>query len=366
MFEPSYKHPLFNAKERENYRERWTDSSTGQETASRVLALIKQGAPEEFLRTPFYQRELPILENCDDLRGFCFDQIVQDFGGNGAGSNFAGVDFTYSEFRHCHFRNAVFFSSSLRFVRLYNCTFERCVFAFTSFLGAQVEKCRFTACDFPEACSFENVEVRNSVFDECFLGETTPFRDCCFDDLTSVQNMNMRSYRHNMTSTSKAALAGYYASFQSAYEASGADEKASRYFWEGRKAFTRHNSDCWGKVVGMVNELLTGYGVRPARPLIAMLLLYVIAAILWTSVMPPRESMLFTAGALLTFGARSECLDHLGYWARIAYVGLAFFGIAFSALFVTTLANLWFRQRVPSRTIEPRSLPSTHVSKHCE
>ena len=354
MFVAFYKHPLFNPEERAICRKRWTETPAGQETASRVLGLIREGAQEEFLNNPFYHNELPILENSYDLNGFRFYQVEQDFAGEGAGDNFKGIDFKHSQFSHCHFINAVFYSSSLEFVTLFNCTFERCIFGFTSFLGAKIERCKFIECDFVESCSFENVEILNSVFDKCFLGETTPFRECYFDDRTLVQNMKMRSYHSAGTFTPNVALAGYYASFQSAYEESGADELASNYFWKGRQAFTRHNSDMRGKVVGVVNELFTGYGVKPIRPIIAMLLIYAIATCLWTIAMPLEESILFTAGALFTFGAGSEHLKDFGCWARIVYAGLSFCGIVFSGLFVATLANLWFRQKIPKQTVKPR------------
>ena len=356
MFVPFYKHPLFNLEERENCRKRWTDPKTGQKAAShqRVLALINQGAREDFLSDAFNNHELPVLDDCYDLRGFSFWQIVQDFAREGMGDHFKGINFKHSEFCDCHFKNAVFYSSSLEFVSLYNCTFEGCFFGFTRFLGAKIEKSNFIACDFAEACSFENVQILNSEFRACFLGEGTPFRECYFDDLTSVQDMKMCSYHFDKVITSKAALAGYYASFQSAYEASGSDELTLEYFYKGRQAFTWHNSKGWEKVVGMAIGLLTGYGLRPARPIIAMLLLYAIATWGYAVFMPLKESITFTGGALFTFGAGSEQMKDFGCLARIIYVALSFSGIVLSALFVTTLANLCFRQKIPIRTLKPR------------
>ncbi len=84
-----------------------------------------------------------------------------------------------------------------------------------------------------------------------------------------------------------------------------------------------------------------------------MLLLYVAATALFAAAMPLKESIVFTAGALFTFGASSEHLNTFGYGGRLAYVALSFSGVSLVSLFVTSLANLWFRSKIPKQTIRP-------------
>lgn len=354
MFVLHYTHPLFEARERERLRDRWTDAKTGQKTASydKVLAGIRDGAGSDFLNIQFYDGQLPDLDNDRDLRGIQLSGVDKDFG---PGDTFKGLDFRYAEFWHCHLKNAVFYSCSLDFARFYNCTFENCAFAFTSFLAVRMEKCRFVDCDLPEACSLENVMAVNSTFDRCFFGPTTPFRDCYFDDLSAVTNLQLHSYHYgaNVT-TSLAALSGFFSSFQAAYEAAGVEELASKCFWEGRQAYTRHNTRGVAKVFSLLNELLSGYGTRPRRPLLAMVALYATGTAGYAQSMPLNESIVFTAGALFTFGAASEHLRGLGWIGRLYYVVLAFSGIALSALFVTSLAHRWFRPRIPAQTVQAR------------
>src|SRR5229473_1736103 len=353
MFVPYYMHPLFKLEDRERYQNRWRDPGTGEEnsTHQKVLEFIKQGGGKYFLDLAFSRRELPILEDDRDLKGINLSSIEQDFGGDR--DNFKGINFRYAEFWNCHFKNAAFYSCSLEFVEFFNCTFENCGFAFVGFLGAKMEKCVFRQCDFAEHCSFESTTVVNSMFDGCFFGRQTPFQECFFDDLTSIKDMKMHSYHLTQVDTSPAALAGYFSSFQAAYEASGADELASKYYWEGRKAYTRHNTRGWQKGLAFTVEVLTGYGVKPQRPLVVMLLLYVAATALFAAAMPLKESIVFTAGALFTFGASSEHLNTFGYGGRLAYVALSFSGVSLVSLFVTSLANLWFRSKIPKQTIRP-------------
>lgn len=352
MFDSYYKHPLYRLEDKKKYRERWFDPATNMENESykAILKMIEEGAGKHFLNIPFYRGELPVLEDDLDLKGFKFWKLETDF--SDGGDNFRGIDFSYGDFMHCHFKEAVFQSATMNFATLYSCTFEDCVFIPTTFLGSTFEKCRFINCDFPERCSFENVTFINSEFDGCFLGATTPFRECFFDDQTYVKNRKPHSIHFGeRLSTPAAALSGYFASFQAAYEAAGAEELAEIFRWEARKAFTRYNQIGWRRAVSLFNEAITGYGSRPLRPLIAMAFVYALSTLLFSLAMPLKESIVFTAGAFFTFGAASEHLKDFSYAGRLVYVGLSFCGIILSALFVTSLANLWFRSRVPAQTI---------------
>jgi uncharacterized protein YjbI with pentapeptide repeats len=183
MWVPKHKHPLFDGEKQERSQKRWKDSESGDDSehCTHVLSLIEQGAGKDFLNYDFYKNKLPILEDDFDLKGFKFWNFKKDFGGGY--DTFRGIDFSYCEAWHSEYKNAVFLSCSLDFARFYNCTFEKCAFAFTHSVAGRFEKCRFIDCDFAEPCTWENGTFMNSTFKGCFLGETTPFLECYFDEL---------------------------------------------------------------------------------------------------------------------------------------------------------------------------------------
>lgn len=352
MWIPHYIHPLFSEQKRDTYRKRWTDPETHRETKTfeRVTALIKEGAGEGFLNHDFFRGNLPGLDDDLDLKGLKIWEVELE---PERGDTFKGMSFDYSEVWHSKFKKVVFLSCRFNFARFYNCIFEDCSFVFTHFVGATFEKCQFIRCDFAEPCNWENGMFKNTQFDGCFLGERTPFSDCYFDDQTTVFNMAPQSFHFGeKVRMKKEALAGYYASFQAAYEASGADDMALDCYWRGRQAFSRHNLSRARKLRALANEWLTGYGLRPFRPLLALLALYFVATLVFWAEMPLKESMVFSAGGLFTFGAGSEHFKDLGYPGTIFYVSLAFFGITLTALFVTCVASLAFRAKIPAKTIK--------------
>ena len=77
--------------------------------------------------------------------------------------------------------------------------------------------------------------------DRCFLGKTTPFTDCYFSDLTKITDIQWHSFHFKNYPMAPNARAGLFASFQSAYAASGADELATEYYWKARKALTKYS-----------------------------------------------------------------------------------------------------------------------------
>lgn len=355
MYTNYYNHLLFKPKEREKFRERWNDiSGRENECHERVLDLMKEGGGKHFLNYDFFNGTLPTLEHDLDLRGLRLQSVVFDF--DGKMDNFKGIDFSHVEFYNCTFKKAVFFSCTANFPEFYNCTFEDCAFVFFNIFGAVFEKCTFVRADFAERCSWENSKFINVHFSKCFFGPTTPFADCYFDDLTKIESQAMVSYHYGeKVSTSKQALAGYYNSFQSAYENSGAEELALKAYWEGRKSYTRHNIDSkFEKCIQMTIELISGYGIKPFRSLLTIFILFVISTAGFSicGEIELKESIIFTSGALFTFGAGSEYLKEFGLLPRVIYVGLSFLGISLVALFVTSLSNLWFRSKVPSKTVK--------------
>ena len=353
MYVQPYKHPLNKSALRKRVRERWNDPKSGRESPyyELVLSLIKEGGGKHFLNYAFYRGELPILKDDLDLRGLKLWQIDQDF--REGGDNFKGISFAYGEWWHCKFKNCVFYSCDLDFLEAYGCTFEKCAFVFTHFVGAKFEKCTFIDCDFGEPCSWENGTFLNTKFERCFLGQTTPFNECLFDDRTAISNMLPHSpHFGEKVSTPKEALSGYYQSFLAAYEASGSEELASKYYWEARKAYTRYNLAGFKRVLSLFNEAITGYGSRPLRPLAALVLAFIFGVLVFSTKVKFEDSLLLTAGAIFTFGASTSLLEPLGVWWRLLYISLSFAGVTGTAMFITSLANLWFGSKVPTPTVK--------------
>jgi hypothetical protein len=111
------------------------------------------------------------------------------------------------------------------------------------------------------------------------------------------------------------------------------------------QAVTRHNSDTrLARGFGFSKEWLAGYGVRPFRVLAAMLGALLISATAFSIALGNADGLLLAAGALFTFGAKADLLDGLGLMYRVLYVFTAFAGISLTAMFITVLANVWFRE----------------------
>jgi hypothetical protein len=57
------------------------------------------------------------------------------------------------------------------------------------------------------------------------------------------------------------------------------------------------------------------------------------------------EGLLLSAGAFFTFGANTHYLQTLGSCLKLIYIVESFIGISLMAVFITVLANLWFREK---------------------
>lgn len=352
MYIQPYKHPFYNSEERNRLKNRWIDSKTNQESNSylKAIELINEGAGVDFLGSAFRNKELPILENDKDLRGIKLWGIEQHF--KESKDCFNGIYFSYGEWVHCRFTNCIFYNCNMDFLTIFDCVFDRCTFAMTHFVGAKFENCTFMDCDFAEPCYWENGTFLNTSFKKCFLGQTTPFSECFFDDRTKITEMLFYSRHYGeKVSVPSEAMSGYFNSFMMAYEASGAEVLANEYYWQARKAYTRNNLSGWGKYFSMINELFTGYGRKPLRPLLTMIIIYFIGVSFFCLKMSFADSLLLTAGSLFTFGAGANYLENLGVEWRVFYIFLAFLGVTINAFFITTLASTWFSVKIPSQTV---------------
>jgi hypothetical protein len=355
MFTQFYNHPLFNEEECKKFRERWKEDDSGRDSYEYNLVrklIAEEGAGKHFLNYDYHNGNLPCTEYEGDLRGFHWWKIERDF--KDTGDTFRGIDFTYSKFWHSEVENAVFASGNLDFTKHYKMTFKNCIFAFSNFLGATFENCKFINCDFAEPCNFESAKFVNTEFDSCFFGEVTPFSHCSFDELTLIKNTQMKSNVFKNVEMKKDALSGLYKSLSEGYENGGAFEKSEDFFWKAKKSYTRYNTKGLSRIFLIINELLTGYGTKPLRPFIVMILCYLSAVAVFTKYIALKDSIVFSAGAFFTFGAESHHIQNFGILGRAFYVFLSFVGISMTALFITTLANNLFKSRIPSASKKDR------------
>ena len=309
----------------------------------KILAMIHDGAGEDFLQWDFEAHRLGFLEDMWDLKGFkIFDQQFKFSGGD----TFEAINFSYAEFYHSKFDNAVF-NCHIDFARVFNCDFVNCVFSFNGCYATRFENCRFANCEFFEQNSFTNCVFENVVFRDCFIPARV-FFDCSFDERTEIGEpmpapVRLKSSGLKLENRDRA---GIYKGIQEAFAAGEVVSKARSYYFKQRQCVTRFNtSGIRAKAGGYFLEYLTGYGVKPIRVLLAMIAVFFAVTVGFSLKFGLADALLLVAGAFFTFGAKSELLNGLSLGWRILYVATAFSGIALTALFITVLASNWLRER---------------------
>ena len=339
MFVSTDRLPLYKPDERERYHRRW--ERNGIALRDHVLELIRAGAGKNFLQRDFEAGELEPLEDMYDLKGLkIFDERFEFPGGG----TFQAIDFSHAQFYHSSFKNAVF-NSNLGFTKVYNCEFRRCIFSFNHAYGATFERCKFVECEFVEGDTFTNCMFRSTAFENCFM----PFRlffDCSFDQETRIGPSVPQPFQMNPISVDPKDQTDIYNGIKEAYRAGGVPERVREYFFLQMQAVTRHNAtshrERW---LGLAKEYLAGYGVRPLRVLAAMAGALAVSSLVFSAAVGPADGVLLAAGGLLTFGARADLLTNLHPIYRAIYIATAFVGISLTALFITVLANVSFREQ---------------------
>jgi hypothetical protein len=227
--------------------------------------------------------------------------------------------------------------------------FRNCLFAFAHFYGATLEKCRFIDCDFPDENGFSNCELLETRFENCFFNKGK-FFDCKFDEQVAFEVSRQPQIAGLLSQTSsgfqclfeKNNISGIYRGIKEGFVAGQIYGKARQYSFLQHQAYTRFNrvgmaekatAYCW--------ELLSGYGLKPARVLTCLISLFAIVFVWFAYELGSvQDSLIFTSGAFLTFGAKSELLRNLSLFDHIVYIVSAFAGVALVALFITVMANV--------------------------
>jgi hypothetical protein len=343
MFTPIHLLPRFDTEKLNSYQGRW-ERDQGPALAKKIIEMIREGAGEDFLQWEFENHKLGFLENMWDLKGINIHGERLDFEGEGLGW-FEAIDFSYAQFYHSTFRRAEFSPTTFDFARIYNCEFVDCNFSFAGFYGSTLEKIKFTNCNFIEHNSFTNSDLRAVEFKNCFMPESI-FRDCRFDGNTTVNDPIDISLRTWKLTFDKKQLATIFQDLKEGYSAGGVVKQVRKYFFRQNQAATRHGSaGLWDSIVGYFLEYLTGYGVRPLRVLMALILLLALGVGIFSRQVGIENALILTSGGFFTFGGYVDLLKGLSMWYRLVYICTAFLGMFLTGLYVTVLANVWFRER---------------------
>ena len=336
MYIPLYQLNSYDSKEAQETEERWRNN---YELNEYVAKLIREGAGEDFLQSDFEDGKLKGFI-CDmwDLRGILLqgEDIVFP-----TADNFEAIDFSYGQFYNNTLTNC-YFRSTFDFVRFYNCKFIKCTFHFTTWLGCSFENCSFTECDFIEHAYIKNCDFKNTTFEYFFTSDYL-FDDCRFDSNSIIADPKQKPNRNVNTKFEKKQLGEFYASVGKAYKAGGIYDQGRKYYYLSRRARTWHsNSNFVNRSISVVNELMTGYGVKPLRPIFNLLLVGTFCAGLFTFYTKNfYHSIIISISALLTMGDSSI----YPFPFDVIYLTQGFLGVLFLGLYLTVLANVWFSQR---------------------
>jgi|SRR5581483_104272 uncharacterized protein YjbI with pentapeptide repeats len=342
MFTPIHLLPQHSIRDRNKYQDRWTDPEN-QRIRDKILRIIRNGAGEDFLQT-IYEGNQDFFEDMWDLKGINISGEEINFP---SADNFTAIDFSYASFYHSKLTNATFYNTAFYFTKIYNCEFINCIFAFAGFYGSTLEKTKFINCEFIEYHRITNCDFTEVKFENCFILQR-PFFDCKFDEQTIINDPLDKPLRMpgNNLKLSKSDLAEIFKGIKESYMAGDVIKQARQYFFKERQSVTRYNSkNLREKINGYFLELITGYGIKPFRVLLAMLIVFLIFSIIFISKIGFSEGLLLSAGAFFTFGANTNYLQTLGTLFKIVYIAEPFFGISLMALFITVLANYWFREK---------------------
>ncbi len=345
MFTPIHLLPQTDSVYHSKYRSRW-ETDQGKMLHDKIMKMIKNGAGDDFLVWDFQHRELGFLEHEHDLRGFKFRNENIVFPDDD--ETFKAIDFSFAEFWDTKMTNALF-NCTMNFTKFHRCIFQNCMFSFNNCYASHFRKIEFIDCDFVEHNSLTNCSFIETSFTNAFFSRNV-FFDCKFDTETVFTPLPFRRnpvvlpIKNHMLENSM--LSDLYKGIREAYIAGGSVSKTRRYLFLQLQASTRYNSESFmEKIWGLFFEYLAGHGLRPLRVIRVMALWFILAFTTFFCKLNFRDALLLTCGALFTFGAKADILDHFGILYLLVYIASSFIGISLTALFITVLVNVLMRDK---------------------
>lgn len=214
-----------------------------------------------------------------------------------------------------------------------------------TFYGCRFEKAKFINCDFVENNAMTNCILIETEYKNCFYNNVL-FSDCRFDVNTSLDTPKDKPSSSFNAELDKTYLAEIYKSIKKVYFSGGVFMESRQYFFKQKQSITRYNKKGkLSKIGNFLLEFITGYGIRPMRVLLSMLVIFILFSSIFIDKLGFAKGILLSAGAFFTFGANADYLKYLNNIFKVLYISEAFLGISMTALFIVVLSNLWFTEK---------------------
>lgn len=331
-----------NSEKSKALQSRWK-TEEGIIIKQKILEHMRNGTLQEFLTKQFSAKKLLILEHDKDLRGILIAD--EDFR-NCPRDMLKGFDFSFAYIMSTNFKDLDLNQANFSFTSLYHVTFVNCLFSHTTLYANYLENVFFVGCDFLNRNNIRNCRLSNVQFKHCFL-ESNVFHSCRFDEQTSIEQLAQRS-RHTKTPIrfNPRGYADLYKGIKEAYLYGSVIKKSNDYYFLERQAVTRYLVDNrFEKMSNYFLELVAGYGIRPFRVFVWMIVLFIIFSLIFIGKLGYPEGLLLSTGAYFTNGVSSQSLASSGPIYQSLFILESFLGIMFTTLFVTVMANLWLGER---------------------
>lgn len=324
------------------YQSRWR-TEEGIRLKQHIIHRIKTENKQALLPGNLPQNKLSLLENEYDLKGL---SLVNEKVTARSSDILNGADLSYLYVTNTHFKNINFANTNISFANLYNVTFTNCLFSYATFYANLLEDVSFFGCDFMERNDIRNCRFTNVSFQHCFI-ETNLFHSCRFDERTSIKGLRSTSQLSLKTVVfNPKELAELYKSLKNSYLTGKVINKSRDCYYLERQAITRYIIDNkYEKLGNFFLELIAGYGTKPLRVLVWMVMLFLIFSGIFINKIGYPDGLLLSTGAYFTNGVESQQLRDLDIVYKSFFILESFFGIVFTTLFVTVMANLWLRER---------------------
>ena len=342
MYTSIYLLPQNSDEKSKQYQDRWK-SKDGVLAKNHILQFLRNGSDEYFLQKDFRDKKLKILEDEKDLRGLYIDaEEITDLHPNAL----SGANLSYGYISNTKFEGVTFPKMIFNFVTFHNVTFINCTFLGSTFYACRLDNITFINCDFLDRQDFRNCRFNHTLLKKCFV-EMSIFHSCRFDERTKINHPIAESHSPKKPVIfNRTELAEIYKGLKEAYLSGNVIDKQRSYYFLERQAITRYNlDDPVEKLGNYFLEIVAGYGIRPLRVFMQMVILYIFFTVLFVTRIGYPDGLILSTGAFFTNGANSHYLQVMGGLYQFAYIVESFLGIVFLTLFITVMANLWFSEK---------------------
>jgi hypothetical protein len=325
---------------RQRFQDRWK-SDEGKEVLADVEQAMAAGNGERLLEI-ISNGPAGFFDDTTDLRGLrvvekTFQKNPQEF--------FANLTLNYARWRDVEFDHESWRTVTANFIDALRVKFHSVTFVRLNSYGADFKDCKFIDCNFLERNTFSNCTFKNVEFINCFFA-TDVFVDCKFDELTRIMGRPKRSHAHGKENMTRITYdpqydSPFYRGLRDAYEAGRISNLARICLFREKQALTRYNTPKGSQQLARYFlEYTTGYGVKPGRVLITVLILMTVFTSIFVSAFG-QKGFLLSAGGFFTFGANTGYLENAALVYQLLYGLEAFLGVSAMSTFIVVLTNYW-------------------------